>query len=172
VLGVDGTADWAAVRDAYRRRIRLSHPDVAGPGQVNEAASLNIAYAVLARAERSAETVEPDEPLAAPPAHDELQPDVRLIGTDTIRIAAPADEAFGRLVDAAHRVGEVTYVDSSCAIFEAVVQLSDGESYSLVVTLQGRAEGTDAFCTLEALEHIGPEPVGLVVAALAAQMGR
>jgi hypothetical protein len=165
VLGVDETSDWETVRDAYRRLIRQSHPDVAGPGHVHQASSVNIAYAVLDRARTSVERLEPDAvPVTAPAA------DVTIVGTDTIRIDAPAEESFVRLVEAAHRVGEVTYVDSSCAIFEAVVELSDGESYSLVVSLQGRADGTDAFCTLEALEHIGAEPVELVVAALAGQM--
>jgi len=86
---------------------------------------------------------------------------VVVVGNDTLLLAAPPDEAFARLLDAAHQVAAVTYVDRSCAIFEAVVRL-DGESCSLVVTLQGRAHGTEAFLTLESLERVAshsPEPV-------------
>jgi hypothetical protein len=64
-------------------------------------------------------------------------------------------------------VGAVSYVDRSNAIFEVVVQ-HGGEACSLVVTLQGRAHGTEAFCTLEALERVAspsPEPVVRQLAA-------
>ena len=37
---------------------------------------------------------------------------------------------------------------------------------SLVITLQGRADGTDAFCTLEAIEHVASPPVRPVVERL------
>jgi hypothetical protein len=39
------------------------------------------------------------------------------------------------------------------------------------VSFQGRAHGTDAFCTLEAIEHVGAPPVGPVVAALREAIG-
>jgi hypothetical protein len=55
----------------------------------------------------------------------------------------------------------VSYVDRSCAIFEVIVRL-DGESHSLVVTLQPREAKTGALCTLESLERVNspsPEPV-------------
>lgn len=95
---------------------------------------------------------------------------IALVGSDTLLLAAPPDEAFARLIDAGQRVGAVTYVDRSCAIFELVVKL-DGESCSLVVTLQGRAHGTEAFLTLESLERVAshsPEPV---LRQLAAALG-
>ncbi len=159
VLGVADGVDRAAVRAAYRDRIRLAHPDIAGPGATARAADLNEAYALLTRA-------------APPPAPTPRgsPPTAHAGGHDTIHLDLPADEAFAVLIEAAHRVGEVTYVDRSCAIFETVVVLSDGQSYSLVVTFQGRADGTDAFCTLEAMERVASVPVDLVVDALIEQM--
>jgi hypothetical protein len=202
VLGVADADGWEAIRAAYRRLIRVAHPDTAGPGAATgpTAARLNAAYTVLSRAKRSgvldAGRPAPARPDAtrgsAPPAPapwpsaasdrpaDTAVPwapppppqvGVVVVGTDTLLLAAPPDEAFARLLDGAHAVGEVTYVDRSCSIFEAVVQL-DGEACSLVVTLQGRAHGTEAFLTLESLERVAshsPEPVVYQLAAALAR---
>ncbi len=84
----------------------------------------------------------------------------------------PADEAFARLLDACHQIGDVTYVDRSCAILEALVRVEGEGVCSLVITLQGRADGTDAFCTLEALEHVASPPVRAIVVDLVAALGR
>jgi hypothetical protein len=65
-------------------------------------------------------------------------------------------------------VGDVTYVDRSCAIFEALVSVPGEGTCSLVVTFQGRSDGTDAFCTLEAIERVASPPVRSVVEALVA----
>jgi hypothetical protein len=65
----------------------------------------------------------------------------------------------------------VTYLDRSCAILEALVSLEGEGTCSLVITFQGRAHGTDAFCTLEAIEHVASPPVRPVVAALARAIG-
>jgi hypothetical protein len=86
-------------------------------------------------------------------------------GDDTILLAASPDEAFALLLEAAHHVGNVSYVDRSCAIFEAVVR-QDGETCSLVVTLQGRAHGTEAFLTLEAMERAASLPTDRVLARM------
>jgi hypothetical protein len=91
---------------------------------------------------------------------------VEVLDGDTLLLPVPPDEAFALVVEACHRVGEVTYLDRSCAILETVVTVPGEGACSLVVTLQGRAHGTEAFCTLEAIEHVGSPPVAPVVAAL------
>ena len=154
-LGVAPDAPWATVRAAYRSAIRRAHPDVAG-GSSREAAVLNVAYATLLRARH------------ATPAW--VAP-VEVLDGDTIRLPLPPDEAFIAIVEACHRVGDVTYVDRSCAILETLVAIPGEGACSLVITLQGRAHGTDAFCTLEAIEHVGSPPVGPVVAALQSVLG-
>ena len=163
VLGVAEGDGWDVVRVAYRRRIRAAHPDTLGVATNPAAVRLNEAYAVLSRAKRAgtldAGAAGPAGPRRAPrrPAGGQPPPapprvGVTVAGPDTLLLAAPPDEAFALLVEAGHRVGNVSYVDRSCAIFEVVVR-QDGETCSLVVTLQGRAHGTEAFLTLEALER-------------------
>jgi hypothetical protein len=180
VLGIADADGWETIRAAYRRLIRVAHPDAAGSaaGTGPTAARLNAAYTVLSRAKRAGTLDQPRPapansgaaggaavadprpvPTWAPPPPPQVG--VVAVGSDTLLLAAPPDEAFARLLEAGHQVGAVTYVDRSCAIFELVVRM-DGEACSLVVTLQGRAHGTEAFLTLESLERVAsysPEPV-------------
>jgi hypothetical protein len=159
VLGVGEADGWDAVRTSYRRRIRAAHPDTQAAGATTAAAArLNEAYAVLSRAKRAGRlhARAPSAPVPGAPAPPPPPPPpavgVALVGNDTLLLAAPPDEAFALLLEAGHRVGEVSYVDRSCAIFEVVVR-QDGETCSLLVTIQGRAHGTEAFLTLEAMER-------------------
>lgn len=179
LLGIDGAAGATEVRAAYRRLIRDAHPD-RGAADGARAAALNEAYALLVRRRRSRSG--PTAPAGpTPPTPDPGAPEARrsddgasgtepapaeVLDGDTIHIGAPTDEAFTLLVEACHRIGHVSYLDRSCAILEAMVQVPDQGTCSLLITLQGRADGTDAFCTLEAVERVAQPPVGPVTTAL------
>ena len=168
VLGVDATDDWAAVRDAYRTLIRLTHPDLVGPGGAEETLRVNAAYRALAVARRegrlhAVERAATPAPAPAPrpgrgaprrPARL-VADDIRIVGGDTIVLSSPPAETFRRLVEAAHALGDISYIDRSSAIFEAVLHLEDGNHASFVVSLQWRAHDAtcEAFCTLEALDR-------------------
>jgi len=172
-LGLGSSPTWDEVRAAYRARIQVAHPDRAG-GSAASAVELNAAYSALLRARRDGTLHQaapaPAPPVAPDPAPQESWEPPEVLDGDTVRLAVPPDEAFVRLLDAAHRIGAVTYVDRSCAIFETLVHVDGEGACSLVITLQGRAEGTDAFCTLEAIEHVGRPPVRPVVEALVAAL--
>jgi hypothetical protein len=167
VLGVAQSDGWDVVRSAYRRRIRAAHPDTHGVGATPTAVRLNQAYAVLGRAKRAGSLAA--APAAPPPAPPPPPVGVAVVGSDTLLLAAPPDEAFALLLEAGHRVGNVSYVDRSCAIFEVVVR-QDDETCSLVVTLQGRAHGTEAFLTLEAMERVATLPPDRIVARVVAAL--
>jgi hypothetical protein len=173
VLGVDPGDGWDVVRASYRRRIRAAHPDTHGVGATATAALLNEAYAVLSRAKRAGvPTTTPGGPTPPPPpAPTPPVVGVAIVGGDTLLLAAPPPEAFALLLEAGHHVGEVTYVDRSCSIFEVVLR-QDGETCSLVVTIQGRAHGTEAFLTLEAIERPATLDPSRVVRSMAAALGR
>lgn len=174
VLGVAESDGWDVVRLAYRRRIRAAHPDTHGVGATPTAVRLNEAYSVLSRARRTGALhatagPAPAAPPPPPPAPAPPPVGVVVIGSDTVLLAAPPDEAFALLLEAGHRVGNVSYVDRSCAIFEVVVR-QDDETCSLVVTLQGRAHGTEAFLTLEAMERAATLPAGRIVERMVAAL--
>lgn len=167
-LGLGPRPSWAEVRVAYRAQIAAAHPDRAG-GDPERAAAVTAAYAVLERARREGRLQQPSEPTPAPaqapaaPVQDPMAEPPEVLDGDTVHLACPPDEAFVRLVEAGHRIGDVTYVDRSCAILEVLVRVEGEGVCSLVITLQGRADGTDAFCTLEAIEHVASPPVRHVV---------
>jgi hypothetical protein len=166
-LGVGANATWDEVRAAYRAAIRGAHPD--SGGSTRQAATLNIAYATLVRSRRAAPPGTTGATPAPSPGPQRPPPPpgpVEVLDGDTLLLPVPPGEAFALVVDACHRIGDVTYVDRSCAILETLVAVPDEGACSLVVTLQGRAHGTEAFCTLEAIEHVASPPVAPVVAAL------
>jgi hypothetical protein len=168
VLGVQASDDWSAVRSAYRSLIRTMHPDLVGPSGAERSMRVNDAYRTLAIARREGRLHAVDADVAAPappptrPARrprptssHQIADDVRIRDGDTIVLSSTPAETFRRLVEAAHALGEISYIDRSSAIFEAILALDDGTHASFVVSLQWRAHDAtcEAFCTLEALER-------------------
>jgi hypothetical protein len=132
VLGIDLAATPDEVRDAYRRQLLAHHPDVGGTNE--EAVAITAAYRILSG-------VRP-HPLVPPPPPAPVQ-----VEGETLALEVPADEAYLLLLDAAHRVGDVTYIDRDAGLLEFVVDIA-----SVVLSLQGRGNGTtEVFCTVEPL---------------------
>lgn len=169
ILGVGADASADDVRAAYRHLIRAHHPDRAGTASAGRAASITEAFRVL-RAARPAPSASgaagatrrpatPPRPIRREPG----APAVQRLDGDTLLLVAPADETFRWLLEAAHDVGEVTYVDRSMPIAEVLCQFEGEPATSLVLTLQGRGEGTEVFCTVESIEARPAPPVAAVV---------
>lgn len=162
VLGVIPTASAEELRSAYRQRLFAVHPDHSGHSGDGVRTVIS-AYRTLT----SQLVIAPEPVLVATPVPtndlhaDDLHADeVWLIGPDTIALAMPADDAYLRLLEVAHRIGDVTYVDRSCALMEALLRTKDGTTLSLVISLQGRALGhSEAFLTIEPVDLVrGPLP--------------
>jgi len=163
-LGVTPDAGADAVRRAYRDRLFQHHPDTSGSDGTT-VRSLIDAYRLVSGHVPSVGPDAPSDEGAAvegtPPEPDPVhEGDVWLVDSDTIALACPAEDAYIRLLEVAHLIGDVTYVDRSCGLMEALLRTRDGTTLSLVITLQGRATGhTDAFLTLEPLDVVrGPLP--------------
>ena len=174
VLGVGAGATEADERSAFRRRVRAAHPDVTGPrADAGVAvARLTRALAVL-RAARAGGLGAPPIPsrTPAPPAPPPPAPGPGAEHRgDSLLLDVPADEAFVALLEAAHAVGEVTYVDARLGLLEAVLTDDGGHACQLLITLQGRATGTEAFCTLEPLGTTPCPPTEDVVSGLVAAL--
>jgi hypothetical protein len=171
VLGVHDSASSRQVRAAYRQRIREHHPDRAGPDATVDAARIIEAYQVM-----STPTPAPP-PVTAPPPPERREQGVRtergeradhtvtLVDDDTVAFAFPAEEVFALLVEAADDIGDVTYVDPDAGLLEVLVTLAFGSPWSVVISLQGRMDRVEAFCTVEALDGSDAQP-GLVVSLL------
>lgn len=173
LLGVGPDADLAAIRTSYRRLLLRSHPDLSPIGEAHEhTVRLTAAYRLLcdslsaiardpAPAPSPAPTATPT-PGPAPtgtPRHahggrhgDPVAVAVALMDDETIGIGAPPDEALFLLIDAAERLGDISYLDRSSGIVEVIVEFVEAPTSSIVMTVQGRATGiTEVFCTVEPL---------------------
>lgn len=188
VLGLDPGASMNEVRDTYRARVRSAHPDTVGPGGDRAAANaatarITGAFAVVRRAvlDHDGETVPEPPPAPVQPSPEERPPaprpwEVDSIEADsdgdTIAIAAPPGEAYALLLEAGARIGGIGYVDRHLGILEIIVRFEGGPSCSVLITLQGRAFGTDAFCTMESIEAAPTPPIRPVVEALVEELRR
>ncbi len=186
ILGISPGATADEVRAAYLRLIRDRHPDVAGGDAITtrQAARVTQAYAVVRAVLRATGATTVPEPPATPPPPTppagaaarwpfdaQAEPtDAEAVDGDTIAIAAPPPEAFAALFDAAGRVGHVAYFDRQLGILETVVRFEGGPTCSVLITLQGRAHHTDAFCTMESIEAAPTPPIRPVVEALVEEL--
>ena len=171
VLGVEAGTKWTEVRGAYRDQIRSHHPDRAGSASSDRAARIIEAFRVLDHAHHHPDEVPPELPppptrpvrlVRWPPPEGPAPPVWRSDG-DSLLLDAPGEETFRWLFEAAHDIGEITYVDRSVPIMEVLCQFEGEPATSLLVTLQGRATGTEVFCTVESIEDRPAPPVESVV---------
>ncbi len=182
VLDVEPQAPWDDVRRAYRLAIGIHHPDRMGATGDQQAVRIIEAFRVLQRA-RLDPRFAPPLPPPPPPSPNATKDTYRRppgppvgglaltrIDDDTLRIDAPADEAFRWLIEGAHELGNITYLDRSGPIFEVLCRFVDAPATSLLVTLQGRADGTDALCSAESIEARPGPPTVLVVDAYEAAL--
>lgn len=170
VLGVGPTATDDELRRAFRREVRSSHPDLSSSSDATERTiAVTEAYRVLVEALRSPAAESSDSPVSAdqrsgapgprPRAEQAEQPPapgleltIELVDDSTIALGAPGDETLFLICEAAHELGEITYLDPSAGLVEVVVEFVEAPTSSVVFTLQGRATGvTDLFCTVEPL---------------------
>ena len=156
VLGMDPTDDPDAVRAVYTRRLFELHPDHSSAPDANDATvELNAAYRdvviELGRTDHGATRTEPLTEAEPTPTRPVIT--VAKLADDTIGVGAPGPETFGVLLDACHRLGEVTYVEPSSGLIQVLVEFVDGPVCQLLLALQGRATGvTEAFCTIESID--------------------
>lgn len=175
VLGLGSGAAMTDVRAAFRRLVLEHHPDIAGAHETAQTARLTEAYALLRRVADASGgdtiTVAPPAPAAPPPpaptptAYEEAIA-AELAAGDTLLLRASVAESFAVLFEAAGRIGHVAYFDRQLGILETIVRFEGGPSCSLLMTLQGRAGATEAFCTLESIEAMETPSIRPVIEAL------
>jgi len=178
LLEVPVGADATALRAAYRRLLRTTHPDVApGLGAAERTIELRAAYELLLGlviddpvAGRPTETPTPPpyrpgarRRAATDPADRPAPVDVVRLDADTVGIALPPDETLMVVLEAANRLGEVAYLDPSAGMVEVIVEFIDAPTSSVLVHLQGRATGrTEVVCSIEPLSGGQVPPVEAV----------
>lgn len=176
MLGVSADHDSAELRLAYRTEVRRVHPDLNRSADATAATvALREAYELLAAllgSPRAEDTTEQQDPPTGPP------PDVappapahriaaRLEADDTIALGASREEVGMALLDAAHLLGDLTYVDLGTGFLEVLVEFDGAPTSSLAMALQGRGNGeVEVFCSIEPLSGGEVPPIDAVTRLL------
>ncbi|MEZ5381335.1 MAG: J domain-containing protein [Microthrixaceae bacterium] len=170
LLGLAGPFDREELRRAFRSRMGRLHPDVnRNRGASDDAMALIEARRVLdgLEAPDPVEADEADEAGPEVPSRREGAQSGRPVDPDaeprrawplgsSVMVAAPPDETALWLVDAAYRLGAVTFQDLEAGLVEATVEFVGGPTVILTLTTQGRAMGneglacTEVFVSMEA----------------------
>jgi hypothetical protein len=193
VLGVTRDSSWPVVRERYRTLMLANHPDHAGSPSTAAAARITQAYA-LVRArygdpdapDLGGDTPPPTRSQGAartrpPAAEREPAPDwgrwaklpagsVRQVDADTLGIDASREDAMLALLEVGYDIGEVSFVDVDLGLLEVIVQFVGAATCSLVISLQGRADRVDAFCSVESYDGKPPPPIAQVTRFLAHEL--
>lgn len=184
MLGIDRGTDVATARAHYLALMRVHHPDLAGPAGAADAQRVTQAWALVEAAIEDGHLGVGDPGATAPaggPAaawRDEaswtrLDPGtVHLVDAGTIGLHASREDAMLALLDVAHEMGEVSFVDVDLGLMEVIVQFVGQPTCSLVVSLQGRADRVDAFCTIDSYDATPPPPIDQVTRLLASRLQR
>jgi hypothetical protein len=173
VLGVEADAAWPDVRAAYLRMVREHHPDTAADAaeagvRTIRTAQITSAYSTLLANRPAGVAAPPGPPSFAPKITDESAVDA-LDGTRRVLLAAEMDDAFVALLEAAHVIGVVSYVDRQSGVLESIVTAAPGEATSLLIYLEPTDEEgvTEAFLGVEPLGGHAPAPLDPLVDRIA-----
>ena len=186
VLGVSAEAPWTEVRNRYHSLMLANHPDHAGSRNTATAAEITSAYALVEShhehgggraAGRPPSPTRPARPVVPSPADWSgwarlPAGSVQVVDSDTLGIDASREEAMLALLEVAHDIGEVSFVDIDLGMLEVIVQFVGTPTCSLVVNLQGRADRVDAFCTVESFDARPAPRIAQVTWLLANELSR
>lgn len=138
-----------------RSRSGAARPNAGGPGrsaQSSSSAQSGSSARPGAAGQPGARSGPPSAGQRSAPRSGAPRIGVRLVGNDSISVSAPAEEALMLLIDAAHDLGEISYLDRTAGLLEVIVEFVEAPTSSVLFSLQGRADGTtEVFCTVEAL---------------------
>jgi len=154
VLGLSGAPDWSDVRAAHRQAIVRTHPDAGGSGA--DAARVNQAFDLLRKVTGDGERALPG---AGPSPVTATRPAPRPPSTSPDQLVADDDPAalLLRMMDAAHEVGEVVFVDPHDRLLEVIVGEPPGVGQLTATIDEATADGVPVSFTLEPL-GIAPAP--------------
>ncbi len=167
LLGVSADMSWDEIRLAHRRRIRAVHPDVVASRAANQqTAALNVALDVLRDATdrgRRPLPAPPDTAASHRPAEVARRPEV-------VTLRAGPGDPFVQLLDAAHEIGDVSYVDPEAGLIQVLLESSGPASSQLLIAFDGEADPPTAAFTLDTMDAPHAPAIRDVVDRLAAAM--
>ena len=167
-LGIAPTDDAGIIRAAFLRRLHMVHPDVSSAHDANASTfALTSAYRVILDVLDERPVHLHGDAGPAPPPEPMVVVPIAMVDGDTIAVALPGADTYQLLVEAAHRLGEVTHIEPSAGMLQVIVEFVEAPVSQMLMTLQGRATGvTEIFCTIESLENEPAPPISAVTRLL------
>lgn len=151
------------MRRSYRDNLRAHHPDLSpGPDAAAQTDAVVAAFRVLRDATNDGLHPLPAiEPLIDAAADDEPAPLV---------LYAPPGDVFVRMVQAAHRIGELSYADRETMMLQVTINDPAWSPAQLTAELTPEGDFTTALFSLEPLGTGTAPPINSVVEKLASEL--
>jgi hypothetical protein len=166
ILGLDTDATWRDIRLAYRDLVRACHPDldVANDAAATErTAALNVAFDTLTSATNGGRLA-----LGAPlDASVQNPPEAPATSAERVTLQAPPGDVFIQLLDAAHEIGEVSYMDPEAGLIQVLLQGGDPTASQLLIAVDQQPDPPTVSFTLDAVNAASAPPIRDIVDALA-----
>jgi len=178
ILELTITTDERMLRLRFHELMRRHHPDVVDTHGLDVEASrdpslITLAYSTVLEALRSTDGTLESCFSEESETNERIVNDARNAprithDSDSIVFEAPPDETFQLLYESAACIGGIGHVDRGLGLLEVIVRFEGGPSCSVLMTLQGRAHGTEVFCEMESIEAAPTPPISPVLEALVA----
>ncbi|MSY78291.1 MAG: DnaJ domain-containing protein [Actinobacteria bacterium] len=169
LLEVTAQSSEVEIRASYRRLLLRTHPDLSPKVDATERTmALTKAYLLLSSQTSSSDPLPHPKPAPTAAETDPRAERVRIDLLDdlTISVGAPASETLMLLIDMAHSLGEISYLDPAAGLLEIVIEFLEEPTSSVLLSMQGRGDGTtEVFCSVEPLSG-GISPPADAVARL------
>jgi hypothetical protein len=172
-LGLVRPVDWDHIRSTYRSRIRAAHPDIDGANAsaTASAARLNWAFDVLANATEQGRRPLPDpQPVVTPVVG--RRPRAEVASTSPITLRAGPGDVFVQLLEAAHEIGDVSYMDPEAGLIQVLLESGDPTASQLLIAVDRSVEPPTASFTLDTQDGAHAPPIQDIVDELAAALIR
>jgi hypothetical protein len=156
-LGLRPGAAWPEIKAAYRRLIRSHHPDVATAPEDDTATTIIEAYTILGELNRS-------NKLPAPEAATTTAPGDRAV------LVVARGALFENVCDAAHDIGDVTYIDPLEQTVQLLVRLPGWAPAQLTCEVARRHDEDVIISTLDSLDSRPAPPIEAVVKLLTSRL--
>lgn len=162
VLGLSQSSRWEDVRRSYRERLRAHHPDLsAGPDAAAQTDAVVAAFRVLRDATQDG--LHPLPTIEAPAILDDGE-------AAPLVLYAPPGDVFVRIVQAANRIGELSYADRETMMLQVTINDPSWAPAQLTAELTPDGDRTTALFSLEPLGTGLAPPINDVVSKLASEL--
>ena len=174
IIGVSAETPWDDIRRAYRRRVRDHHPDLGGSATeaTEQTTRLNLAWQTLesatdgGRRPLPATGHNPDATESGPTDHAGVD-----VAAPAVTLRAPPGDVFVQLLDAAHAVGDVSYIDPEAGLIQVLLDPGGPAASQLLIAVDTEADPPACSFTLDSMQAANAPAIADVVDQIGHHLG-